>query len=211
MSTGAAEEVFYKKWKYRAVDPLEHQLQCLDVLTKVEQTLAQRVRSKFSSKMRPLMRLGSMLDVTLMADESRWRSAEAKVNLDRMRKGLADFESVQKTRSSHPGFQKKKLPGLDLSFRASKGVVIWLASVAGLDLGKEESLSCTMGGLTAASVEYATICSWVMDRDWCPNISFLQMLSSDWSKNRFALLFQTCDDHAGWCLLRSETCSVVGF
>lgn len=179
----SAEEVLYKELKYRAVDPLEHTLDCLDVFTKVEETLAQRVKSKFSSNnMRPLMRLGSMLDLKLMAEESKWRVTGA--DLGSMRKGLDDLANPLKNRSSHDpeNFHKNtKVPSLKLSFSNSNKIVLWLASVAGIDLGKDESLACTMDGLTAASVNYTDICSWIMDGDWSPNLPFLQMTSSDWA------------------------------
>lgn len=182
VASKSAEEVLYRQLKYRAVDPLEHNLHCLDVLIRGEQNLVRRMMSKFSSSMRPLVRMGSMLDVILMADKSKWRSAH-QADLDRMRKGLTDLENPLKPRPSHQNFEKKRLVSANLSFSTSNKVVLWLASVAGIDLGNEESLSCAMDGLTAASVDYTKVCSWVMGGDWFPNIPFLQKICSDWSEN----------------------------
>lgn len=185
MSIGAvesAEKVLYKQFKYRAVNPLEHQLRCLDVIVKIEQSLLDKAKFKISSdRMRPLMRLGSMIEKDLMATESTWYSEGAE--LERMREGLEDLENVLMPRSFFSDFKKKKLIStFKMSFSSSKRVALWLSSVAGIDLGFGESLSCTMGGLTSTSVDYTKICTWIEEGSWKPKIPFMQKICSEWEK-----------------------------
>lgn len=177
------EGMIYNEFKYIPVSPLEHNVHCLDVVTKVVKPWPQRVRSMFSSNIPHFAAQGSMLDVDLMAEESKWRSADSEDDLDSMRRGLAELEHPLKPTPSLPNFQKKKLPESNLSFSASRTGSLWLASVAGIALGKDESLSCKMEGLTAASVDHKKIREWITAGDWTPNQPIFQMNSSDWSKN----------------------------
>jgi hypothetical protein len=184
MSTSAirsAEQVLYKDLKYRPAAPLEHQLQCLDVFFRVPERLTEKLMAKIRGNMRPLMRLGSMLDVRLMGESAQWRSVDD--SLRSKQEGLADLRNFMIKRPSQEHFQKTTLPRYNFSCAASKGVVIWLSGVAGIDLGHEDSLSCCMDGLTAASVDYVTISQWIESGEWCPNIPLLQKLSSDWSQD----------------------------
>jgi hypothetical protein len=178
----SADGVLYKKLQYRAASPLEHQLECLDVLTKVERTSClQRFTAKMSSSLRPLVRQGSMLDEDLMADESKWRSTES-ATLGHVQKGLGDLRnSLIKQSADEALFKKKKLQKFDLKCLTSKGASAWVTGIAGMDLGKGKSLSCTLDGLTSASVDYATIRRWISDGAWCPNVTTLESCSADWS------------------------------
>jgi hypothetical protein len=177
----SADWILYKKLQYRAASPLEHQLECLDVLTKVERTWLQRFTAKMSSSLRPLVRQGSMLSEDLMADESKLRSTES-ATLDRVQKGLGDLRnSLIKQSADEALFKKQAIQKFDLKCLTSKGASAWVTGIAGMDLGKEESLSCTLDGLTAASVDYATIRRWMSDGAWCPNVTTLALCSADWS------------------------------
>lgn len=195
MSTSAresAEEVFYKTCKYIAANPLLYNVHCMDVITEAKTSWVQRFKTKILSKMPEFVTWGSMLDTTLMAENSKWRSADQ--DLDRMRRGIADLENLLKPRPRHENFQKKKLPTLNLSFWTSTKGLLWLASVVGIELGKEESLSCTMEGLTSCSVDSNKILNWTSNGDWYPNVPILQRTCSDWAKNTgyvlpFPLLF----------------------
>lgn len=170
------EEVMYEELKYIAVNPLKADVHCLDVFTKVG-------KSKASRKMPEFVRVGSMLDVNLMAKNSKWLSDD-QADLARMRKELEVLEHPLKPAPSDRNFQKDKtLESFDLSCAASQNGVLWLASVAGIKLGKGDSLSCSLEGLTAASVDYLTICKWIDAGDWFPNLPFLQKTFSYFSKS----------------------------
>jgi hypothetical protein len=176
----SADGVLYKELQYRTASPLEHELECLDVLTKVERTWLQRFIAKMSSSLRPLVRQGSMLSEDLMADESKWRSTESAA-LGHVKKGLGDLRnSLNEQSADETLFKKKKLQKFDLKCLTSKGASAWVTGIAGMDLGKGESLSCTLDGLTSASVDYATIRRWISDGAWCPNASTLALCSADW-------------------------------
>jgi hypothetical protein len=136
-----------------------------------------------SASLQPLVRQGSMLSETLMADESKWRSADSNI-LDRMREGLDDLRNYLINRPSDKNFQKNKLQSINLNFSTPKGVEFWLAGVAGISMEQEESFSCTIDGLTAGFVDYATLCNWITAGDWRPNMATLKISSSDWSKDR---------------------------
>lgn len=173
----SAEEALYKQLKYRAANPLEHQIECLDVLSRVERSLLQRVKSKMASSLRPLLKQGSMLSKERMADESGWQSADG--TLARLQDGLVDLKSYMITRPSDETiFKKKNLPRLDLAWRKSNGQSsAWFATIAS-DLG-EESVSCTLDGLTAASVDYPKVRQWIISGNWLPSASILQMCCAE--------------------------------
>lgn len=185
----SADEVLYKQLQYRAVSPLEHQLECLDVLTKVERTWLQKVMAKMSpNSLRPLVKQGSMLSEDLMASESRWRSAgeEFATLLGGLQEGLKDLSNSRIKRCTDETlFKKKTVPKFDLTWLTTlKGPSAWVTGIAGIDVGKEESLSCTLDGLTSASVDYATIRRLICDGGWCPNVKTLMLSSADWSEDR---------------------------
>lgn len=180
------DELFFKQLRYTAVSPFDPQLECLDVLTRAERSsLLQRVKSKMAlstSTVQALVRQGSMLSEDLIGGESKWLSADA--DLDRRRDGLAELRDYTiKSPSDETIFKKNQLPKTTLSFSKSSKVEVgpWLGGVTGVYLEKEESLSCTMDGLTAAVVDYETICNWISAGGWCPNRQTLQLCSADWS------------------------------
>jgi len=176
----SADGVLYKELQYRPASPLEHQLECLDVLTKVERTWLQRFMAKMSSSLRPLVRQGSMLSEDLTADQSKWRSTES-ATFDRVQKGLADLQNSLIEQSADEAlFKNKSLQKFDLKSLTSKGSSALVTGIAGMDLGKGKSLSCTLHGLTSASVDYATIRKWISDGAWCPNVTTLALCSADW-------------------------------
>jgi hypothetical protein len=172
----SADWILYKKLQYRAASPLEHQLECLDVLTKVKRTWLQKFKAKMFSSLRPLVRQGSMLTEDLMADESKWRSTES-ATLGRVRKGLGDLPNKS---ADEALFKKNSLQKFELKCLTSKDVSAWVMGIAGMDLGKGKRLSCTLDGLTSASVDYATIRRWLSDGAWCPNLTTLALCSADW-------------------------------
>jgi hypothetical protein len=180
----SADGILYKELQYRAASPLEHRLECLDVLTKVERTWLQRFMAKMSaSSLRPLVRQGSMLGEDLMAAESKWRSTES-ATLGHVQKGLGDLRNSLIQQSADEAlfkmFKKKKLQKFDLKSLTSKSASACVTGIAGLDLRKEKSLSCTLDGLTSASVDYANIRRWISDGAWCPNLTTLERSSADW-------------------------------
>jgi hypothetical protein len=77
-------------------------------------------------------------------------------------------------------FKKKSWQKFDLKCLTSKGASASVTGIAGVDLGKGKSLSCTLDGLTSASVDYATIRRWISDGAWCPNVTKLALCSADW-------------------------------
>jgi hypothetical protein len=164
----SADWVLYNELQYRAASPLEHQLECLDVLTKVgvKRTWFQRFTAKMSSSMRPLVRQGSMLTEDLMGDESKWRSTESA--------------NLPNKSADDALFKKNSLQKLELKCLTSKDASAWVMGIAGMDLGKGKRLSCTLDGLTSASVDYATIRRWLSDGAWCPNLTTLALCSADW-------------------------------
>ncbi|KAG0601199.1 hypothetical protein M758_11G091900 [Ceratodon purpureus] len=178
----SADQVLYKHLKYRPAAPLEHKLQCLDVLVRSKERLPEKLMAKVRGNMRPLMRIGSMLDVGLMGESAQWRSVDD--SLRSKQEGLADLQNFTiKRPSQNQHFQKTTLPTYNFSCAASKGAVIWLSGFAGIDLGHEDSLSCCMDGLVAASVDYMTVSQWIDSGEWCPNIPVLQKRISDWSQD----------------------------
>lgn len=179
----SVDEVLYKQLQYRAVSPLEHQLECLDVLAKVERTRVQRWKAKVSSGLRPLVRQGSMLSEDLMGDASTWRTVKSE-ELGGLREGLSELRnSIIEHPTDEGVFKKKVMQQVDLKCSTSKGVSAWLMGITGIDLEKEEKLSCTLAGLISASVDYCTIRKWIAERDWCPNVTTLALCSADWSND----------------------------
>ena len=180
----SVDEVLYKQLQYRAVSPLEHQLECLDVLAKVERTRVQRLKAKGSSSLRPLVRQGSMLSEDLMArDAAKWLTANSK-ELGGLRAGLIELKnSIIEHPTDEGVFKKKAMQQVDLKCSTSKGVSAWLMGITGIDLEKGEKLSFTLDGLISASVDYCTIRKWITERDWCPNVTTLALCSADWSND----------------------------
>lgn len=183
---GAIDEVFYKQLNYRLARPLEHQLDCLDVFTRMDKSLLHRIALKMSStKLTPLVRQGSMLTEDLMAEDSKWRqSPEGAAELVRIRKGRARLKNALILKlSASEEFHKELLPKASFGWKNSKGVVAWLCDITGVDLGREDSLSCTLDGLTAASVDFTKVRSWISAGDWRPDAKTLKLCSGDWSKD----------------------------
>lgn len=181
---GSIEEVFYKQLHYRSVRPLEHQLECLDVLTRVDESLLHRVALKMPrTKLTPLVKIGSMLTDDLMAEDSKWRrSPEGKAERLRIGKAKAQLKNALVQRLPSAEFQKELLPKVSVGWKNSKGAVAWLCGITGVDLGGEESLSCTLDGLTAASVDFTKVRSWISAGDWRPDATTFKLMSVDWSK-----------------------------
>lgn len=183
MPKASVDEVLYKKLQCRAVGPLEHQLECLDVLIKVERTRVQKLKAKVSSSLQPLVRQGSMLSEDLMGDASKWRTVKSE-ELGGLREGLRELRnSIIEHPTDKEVFKKMAMQEVDLKCSTSKGVSAWLMGITGIDLEKGKKLSCTLDGLISASVDYCTIRKWITERDWCPNVTPLALCNADWSND----------------------------
>jgi hypothetical protein len=176
------EQALYKKHQFRAADPFRRPVRCLDVFSKAKRSLLQRMATWVSGSPRPLTPLGSMLNVKMMADDSKWRSEDV-VTLDSLRASLEELKDATVEDLEGEVFNKdSNLRKLTVDFSNSKGGVLWLSGVTGLDLGKDAMLSATMGDLTIASVDYLTICDWIEKGYWRPDRQLLQVATSDWSE-----------------------------
>lgn len=199
---GFDESLFGSRLKCKAASPWGLKLDCLDVLTSVQSDKG-GLLSKFicggssisrgltSTNVKPtsaLVKQASMFDPEWMTKDSKWHDAEYRKSLVDL-KGFADLKNLRKPSVKGSKFEKRPLERLELAWNTSKGVSAWLMDIAGMDVGKDETLNGTVDGLVVASVDINLIRNWVGSADaegalaWRPNVAVFQRNSSDWEKS----------------------------
>lgn len=173
---GSYESAVFRELKYIPVSPWAQEVECLDILSKVqadESGFLGRFFGSDHSQQKPvnLVRQGSMLHPPLARDISAWRQDQYA-----LRKGLEQLKNPNpsvKPRAVQ-GFKKETLPSVRLVCKFSKLLAAFLSagfsSINGISA--EESMTFTLDGLTAASVPVETIIDWTDGGDgtWLPNI-----------------------------------------
>jgi hypothetical protein len=180
----AWDEEFRKTFQHIFLSPWGDELQCLDVLTTTEDHgLLARLANKLGGgssappKAKNLVRIGSMLDSCMIRDISAW--GQDPIALGRELKGLKDAPVTEQQPSLETQvFEKKPKPAGTMQFKVSRGFSAVTTGIAGLDVKRNQNLTCTVDGLTTVSVRTnTTITRWAKgyDGSWLPNKDYISL------------------------------------
>jgi hypothetical protein len=172
---GSYDDAFFNKLQFIPVSPWSLEVECLDVLTvdKADEGFLTKVfGSRHSERIREenMFRHGSMLDPKLVRDISAWDKDPGA-----LRKGLDQLKDPKfSVQPGVPGFKKEQLPDALLTFKHSGKLSATLTAAFSCTsaISADESLTLTVGGLTAASVPYERIIDWTEPGKgaWVPNL-----------------------------------------